>query len=164
KRIATSGSVTIQMAAGIYGPGVGAQPTISTYHADADRITLQGTMQGGQQPPTTGNFQRSGSDAASRANDSAFNIQMLRARYATEIKMALGQFGGLLHSGPGQITYKNLLVTGPNVLTQGQRGLSLVGPTIYSASCSVWGSSDVGIGAATGHIETFNCHVCSCGT
>jgi hypothetical protein len=157
KRISTSGSLRILMATGIYNPG------IVTYHADADRITLEGTMLSGQVPPPTGNyFQRSGSSAAARTNDATFNIQMLRARYGTEVRMT-GSVGlGLQHTGPGQITYKNILVTGPNFLVTGSRGVSVdAGSSATVDGVSVWGIGDSGY-AGSGFLTAIRSHACAC--
>jgi hypothetical protein len=167
KRIATSGFVTIKLAAGIYGPTLGTLggAVLTTYHADADRIVIEGTMQASQTPPLTGHFQRTGPSAAQRANDSAFNIQMLRARYATEIRMPSTPASGIQHLGPGMITYKNLLITGPNFTFEGMRGVSAESSSIYCVQCSIWGSADAGFVAnANGSISAMLCHACSCGT
>jgi hypothetical protein len=172
KRISTSGSLRILMATGIYqGHTDAAQDTpgynvITTYHADGDRITLEGTMLTGQTPPLTGHFQRSGNSAGARANDSAYNIQMLRARYGTEIRLDASQWAnGLEHHGPGRITYKNILVTGPNYTVTGQRGISSKGSGIQCWGVSCWGIGDAGYAAdGNGHLDLYLCHACSCGT
>jgi len=170
KRIGTSGSLVIQMATGIYqGATDPSQDTpgynvITTYHADANRITLQGTMLTGQNPPSTANFQRSGSSASARANDSSFNIQMLRSKYGTEVKLDATQWAtGLEHHGPGRITYKNILVTGPNYLVSGQLGVSLKSSNCLVSGCSMWGIGDSGYGlSGSSHIDSYGSHACSC--
>lgn len=169
KRISTKATLNIQMATGIYGPGAPAghpvsDPTISTYHADADRIWLIGTMKPGQVPPGVGDFIKSGSGAGQIASDAVFNIQMLRARYGTEIRVNNNQGAGLAHRGPGAINYKNLLVTGPNVPSGG--GSSCIaagyGININCWGCTVWGSGDAGFDCASGTMYLSMCHANCC--
>jgi hypothetical protein len=167
KRIATSGSLTIMLGAGIYGPPATSNTSVMvTYHADSDRITVQGAMKAGMTPPTSGHFVRSGYEAAYRANDAVANISMLRGRYATEIKIGSNPGVGIAHTGPGKIRYKNLLVTGPNFAVNGQRGISCgQNSAIFCDGCSVWGSGDVGYGADSGgSLSTTNCHANICAT
>lgn len=165
KRISTSGTVRLLLAAGIYGPAFGllGQAVITTYHADADRITLEGTMLAGQVPPSTGHFQRSGSSSANRAADSAFNILMLRARYGTEIRMPSTAGIGIQHLGPGQIIFKNILVTGPNVTAAGSRGFSADSSAMTCVGCSTWAIGDVGfVTSGGGHLYAIDCHASGC--
>ena len=169
KRISTQAKLTIQLAAGIYGPGAPAgqpvgNPTIQTYHADADRIWLVGTMKPGQVPPGVGDFVKSGSSAGQIASDAAFNIQMLRARYASEIKFTNQQGFGLGHTGPGAVNYKNLLVTGPNVPSSGgSAGIGCAyGCSANCWGCTVWGSGDAGFDVASGTLYLSMCHANCC--
>jgi hypothetical protein len=166
KRIATSGSLIIKLAAGVYGPGTGGAAAILTYHPDSSRITLEGTMQAGQSPPTTGYFNRSGHQAPNRANDAIINLNMLRGRYATEIHIGSAPAVGLAHTGPGTIRYKNLLVIGPNVQVTGQRGFSVdANSSAYLEGCTAWGSGDVGFAASSGgQMTCWNCHANVCGS
>jgi hypothetical protein len=166
KRISTSGSVRLLLAIGVYGPTPGSlqeRTILCTYHADADRITIEGTMNAGQTPPRTANFQRTGSGAPGRAADASWNLNnMLRIRYGTEIRMDTTTWRGISHLGPGRITFKNLLVVGPNVLSSGQRGFSASGSAMRIIECSVWGSGDTGyVADQLGHIITQNCHACA---
>jgi len=166
KRISTSGSLTILLATGVYSglttTGLYGTNVILTYHPEADRITLQGTMKSGQVPPPNGGvFQRSGPDPASIANDSAYNIQMLRARYGTEIRVD-GTSGacGIKHIGPGAINLTNLLVTGPNYTVTGQAGFAAEG-SMTCTGCSAWGLGDVGFGVyMNASFNAYNCHSC----
>jgi hypothetical protein len=121
-------------------------------------------MKPGQSPPTTGYFTRSGYQAANRANDAVANLSMLRGRYASEIQIGNAPGGGIAHTGPGKIHYKNLLVTGPNFLVTGQRGISVSGNSaLYCDGCTVWGSGDVGFEADSGgQLSTLNCHANVC--
>lgn len=155
KRISASGSITIQMAAGTY------NQRFTTYHADADRITIQGTMAAGG-VPVANDFHSGGNSPAQRANDSSFNIQMLRARYLTEIKFTNSPNGyAIIHNGPGMITFKNLLITGANVATPNP-GIVAIGPNTGSAivcdGVTVWGSGEVGFSANAGYLDARNCH------
>jgi hypothetical protein len=171
KRISTSGSLTILMAAGVYSGQTdvdadGTYRVITTYHADAQRITLQGTMQSGQTPPVSGHFQRTGSSGAARANDATYNLQMLRARYATEIQTgANAKATGIEHQGPGQITFKNILFVGTQNQLNAQYGFSAKGSRIFCTGTSAWGAADSGYAASIGGgILTDNAHACACGT
>jgi hypothetical protein len=165
KRIATTGNLRILMAIGVYGPPYLGGAILTTYHPDASQITLEGTMLPGQvPPPNAGVFQRSGSSAAARANDAAYNIGMLRARYGTEIRLDGSTGYGIIATGPGSINIKNILVTGPNYYFQGQAGFGAVGNMSLSG-CSAWGLSDVGFaGYGTSQVACINCHAYACGT
>ena len=163
KRIALTGSLSIVLAIGTYTglESTGAQ-VLTTYHPDSDRIFLMGTMKAGQQPPpNAGVFQRSGSDAASRANDSSYNIQMLRSRYGTEFQMGSSPANGIVHVGPGAINISNILVTGPNTPVT-QAGFAAI-TSMTLNGCSVWGSGDIGFGGYnTSTLSCTNCHASSC--
>jgi hypothetical protein len=164
KRISTSGSVNIILAAAVFSAPTGTGATITTYHPDADRIALIGTLKPGKSPPVTGNFQRTGNSGPARANDSAANLGMLRTIYGTEVQIPPSGGLGIAHTGPGSIIYENILVTGPNALTLGQRGITTLGnAAIRVVQCCVWGSGDIGIGCdGGGYIYSQDSHVCSC--
>jgi hypothetical protein len=172
KRISLSGSLRILMAAGVYTGKTdidanGAYRVITTYHADAQKITLEGTMQSGQTPPLSGHFQRSGPSSAARANDATYNLQMLRARYATEIRPGGADplATGIEHQGPGKITFKNILFVGTQSLLNAQYGFSAPGSQIYCWGTSVWGAADSGYYTSLGGgILTDNAHACACGS
>ena len=164
KRISTSGSLTIQVAAGVYKPPYDAYNNIvTTFHPDADRITLAGTMVAGQvPPPNAGVFSRSGSGAAARANDAAANLSMLRSRYATEFQLDSTAAGGIGSIGGGQINIQNILVTGPNFLVTGQVGFSARANMVVSG-CSAWGLGDIGFAVyGPAHMGSFNSHASAC--
>lgn len=165
KRISTSGYLTIKLGTGVYGPSTTGGAAILTYHPDADRITIEGNMKAGQSPPTIGYFNRSGYQAANRANDAQINLNMLKGRYDTEIRIGSTPGIGIAHTGPGRITYKNLFVTGPNFLVTGQRGISCSGSALSCIGCTVWGSGDVGWGAdSSSSLWCQNCHANICGS
>ena len=164
KRISTSGMVSIILAAGLYKPPYDSNNSIiTTYHPDAQRIMLQGTMNAGQvAPPNAGVFQRSGSSAAARANDAAYNLQMLRARYATEFQLDSTAAAAISSIGPGQIQVSNILVTGPNFAVTGQVGFAARGGSMACYGCSSWGPGDVGFAAyGPAHMYCGNCHSCA---
>lgn len=154
KRISAAGSVLIQLAAGNY------TAPIVTYHADADRITLQGTMNGAV--PVSANFHQSGSDAGSRAQDSSLNIQMCRARYKSEVKFTNAQPFAMQHNGPGLITYKNILVTGSNTPVSGTQDCDAILVANFSSlqciGVTVWGSGEIAFAANAGYMTCDNCH------
>jgi len=164
KRISTTGTVRILMAAGTYGPAFGAfgNAVITAFHPDSDRITVEGTMVAGQSPPTTANFQRSGSSSSARAADSAFNISMLRAKYATEVQIGSVAGAAMQHVGPGKITFKNILVTGPNTTVSGQRGFSADASALFCVGCTAWGIGDTGYAVTSGRIDTQDSHASGC--
>jgi hypothetical protein len=164
KRISTSGSLTILLATGIYQgtvTGFYGATVLQTYHADADRITVEGTMKAGQVPPDSfASFQHTGNDAASRANDSGYNITMLRARYGTEFRVS-GVTNGIMHFGPGRINFKNILVTGSNAAIAGQACFAARG-SMKCEGCSVWGAGDVAYAAyGPAQLWSQNSHVCA---
>ena len=118
--------------------------------------------------PTFNDFNKTGSSPAARAQDSANNIAMLRTRYGTEIRFTNAQYGGaVLHVGPGQIEFRNLLVTGSNV--HGGAAAGYIGGIVSSegamriVGCSVWGSGGSGINVNSTHALLTNCFACSCG-
>lgn len=84
-------------------------------HANADRITIRGTMKIAGNL-SGGMFAQTGNSAGARAADSANNIAMLRNRYGTEVQVpAAGAFtGGVENVGPGNPTVQDILITGPN--------------------------------------------------
>jgi hypothetical protein len=116
KTIAAAAMVTIQIQGGSPGAPYVIKP-FTINHANADRITIKGTMLAA--PPSWTNFAQTGASPAARAADSANNIVMLRSRYGTEIKISNGspengEFDGIYNVGPGRPTLQDLLVTGPN--------------------------------------------------
>jgi hypothetical protein len=158
KRIMTSGYVTITLATGVYSP-------FNSYHADADRIKIQGTMLAAA--PVQGNFFRSGSSDANRASDSANNLVMLRARYGTEIRFDNSVGFCVRHTGPGAIVYSGLLFTGANVPCAAEPNfVNAIGPARGSAmicsDVSVWGSGGFGFTCQGGVLTLSNCYACSC--
>jgi hypothetical protein len=112
KTIAQNARVTVLIGISVIAPF-----TIS--HANADRITIRGTLKipGNLTGP---NFAQSGNSAAARAQDSANNIAMLRNRFGTEVQVVpTGPSGssfsaGIENVGPGNPTVQDILVTGPN--------------------------------------------------
>jgi len=168
KRISTSGFVSIQLAPVTFGPAPGAfaYSILATYHADADRIAVVGTLKAGQSPPTTANFQRSGNSPAARANDAAANLGMLQRIYGTQIQLPGTPMVAVRHVGPGNITFTNILIVGPNIVAYGQAGFAVGASNCSLAYCCVWGSSDVGFEctAGGGSMTAINCHACACGS
>jgi hypothetical protein len=162
KQIQSGGSVTVQLATGIYQP-------FATYHNNADRISVVGTML--TSIPNGSNFYATGSSAAARAQDSANNIAMLRTRYGTEIRFdnTLLGVGAVQHRGPGGINFVNLLITGQNVAGANAITMSLIagigcgaGSSCNVTGCSVWGSGGNGIFASGGTVGVYNSFACGC--
>lgn len=102
KAIGKTGSVTLKFAAQVF-------PPFTISHPDGDRLIIQGTMLAAA--PTRANFAITGNTAAARAADANNNINMLRTRYGTEIRMAAGG-AGVQNVGPGYVSFKDLLVSG----------------------------------------------------
>lgn len=154
KRIPPNITLTVQMGAGIFAP-------ILSYHTDADRIIINGTMAAAA--PNFANFFHTGSSAGARATDSANNIAMLRTRFSTEIQFAntAGAYG-IQHTGPGKPVYQNILITGANVfagsLYNGMGGV-IAGKNcqIDCINVCVWGSGSFGFVNVGGTIGTNNC-------
>jgi hypothetical protein len=158
KRISQSAQLTIQLAAGVY--NFGGTP-FRTYHADATQIWLVGTMQS-PGVPGPGNFQSNGNSAAQRAADSAQNIVMLRARYKTELRFDNTNGWCILHTGPGRINFKNLLITGANVPVSSSQAIDLisadVGSSIYCEGVTCWGSGENAFAPNGSVMWCHNCH------
>lgn len=156
KRIQPAVTITIKLATGIYTP-------FTTYHSDAQRIVVEGTMLAAN--PTVASFARTGASGAARANDAANNIVMLRSRYGTEVRITLAtqNQGGVAvsHYGPGSITFKNLLITGPNTTGNGF-GALIAGPNFTITGCSFWGSSWSSVYTiASSNVNMVNSFVCA---
>ena len=165
KKISNIGAVSIQLAIGVYQPPYDSNHAIiTTYHPNADRIWLVGTMKAGQVPPDdAGAFQRTGASAAARANDAAYNIQMLRSRYGTEFRLD-GTVGSraILAIGPGQINLQNILITGSNYAVIAEVGFSSNPGWMTIVGCSTWGLGDVGYAVyGGGYVYCVKCHACA---
>jgi hypothetical protein len=172
KTIAATALVTIQLAAGIFGP-------FAINHANADRILVKGTML--STPPSYTDFAQTGNSAPARAADSATNINMLRARYGTEIRFSsaanFGNFApeyavGITNLGPSCPTFQDLLVTGSNTYgalpapsyseaaVQAREGRRLA-----CRNVATWGCNAFGFSAHGGVIEVLansSCYACGC--
>jgi hypothetical protein len=166
KRISTTGTVTITLAAGIYSSATANSVIMASYHADATRITVVGTMQTGQSPPNPVDFQKTGTSSAALTNDAQANLTMLRGRYATEVQLGTSVQVGFAHTGPGVINLQNILVTGPKTLVAGQRGFSVSGGYLMRCvHCSAWGIGDMGYACDSGgNIQAEECHASACVT
>jgi hypothetical protein len=108
KTIAQNARVTVLI-------GISTIAPFKINHANADRITIRGTMKiaGNLTGPM---FAQTGNSAGARAADSANNIAMLRTRFGTEVQVpAAGVFtAGVENVGPGNPTVQDILITGPN--------------------------------------------------
>ena len=132
KRIAPGAYVTLQMAPGDdYGP-------IEIYHIDASRIVIRGTMNASMTHPTINDFKARGYSVAQQNTDAGENLNMLRLRYGTVIRVNASE-AGIRNVGPGQPTIQNILIQG-NHTTDGSIGVSV--QENYSIECNgvaVWG-------------------------
>jgi len=157
KRITPTAVVTIKLASGVYTPFI-------TYHLNADRIVVEGTMLAAL--PVTTDFARTGNSSGARASDSANNIAMLRSRYGTEIQFnnaAVPIAGEMIigHVGPGRITIKNVLVTGQNVYASAGAFFGAIGPAhgcnMLCDGVAVWGSGWNAFAVSQGNLDCIRC-------
>jgi hypothetical protein len=160
KRIMANATVTVTLLSGVYS-------SFYTYHADASRIQIIGTMLAAV--PSFADFAKTGNSAAARAADSANNLAMLRSRYGTEIRYPIDFLGNCVsHVGPGQPLFANLLITGANVsgAASGRQNASAAFSTSYAAyllNVCVWGCQAQGIGVSSGgQLGLTNCFACGC--
>jgi len=101
KRIGTSGYVTFKLATGTF-------QAISVGHPDGDRITVRGTMIAAN--PLWSDFAATGNSSTQRAQDATYNLNMLRAKFGTEIQSGTGgTIFGVQNTGSGQLTFQDLL-------------------------------------------------------
>ena len=164
KQIQSDVTVTVKLAIANFTPFV-------TYHNNADRIIVEGTMR--TTVPTFTDFYKTGSTPAQRAADSANNIAMLRTRYGTEVQFTNTVLSpprmAVWHQGGGKITFKDLLVTGANVYAG--NAFSLIGgigcpngAAVYSIGCTVWGSGSYGFWTSGGNHMAEKCFATGCWT
>jgi hypothetical protein len=151
KTIGANGFVTLLLTTGVV------QGPINISHPSGDRLCIRGTMIG--PPPVTGDFARTGPSPQQRAQDAIFNINMLRTRYGTEIRIPASG-SGLVNSGPGTVQFVDLLVTGDQLPFTGvgwdQNGLTIpAGLAGYANNVTVWGSQ-VGFNSA-GALNAYRC-------
>jgi hypothetical protein len=138
KTIGANGFVTLLLSAGIV------QGPITISHPSGDRIRVRGTMIG--PAPARADFSRSGNTPQLRAQDAIFNINMLRTRYGTEIRIPPSG-AGISNTGPGMVQFADLLITGdqlpfpPGAVSWQQNGFSLAaGFNAQLSNVTVWGS------------------------
>lgn len=166
KTIGANGYVDLVMSVGLFdGP-------ININHPSADRIRLRGTMIGAA--PIWNEFSAVNSSEQQRAQDAIWNINLLRTRYGTEIRLRDDRDGsqgggyGLQNSGPGAVTFADLLITGQQFAPIGpfwwQIGVNT--PPGCRTNCynvSVWGAqvawNQVGAVTATSCFAIASTHV-----
>src|SRR5262245_38391313 len=106
KLVGPAGKITVVLAAGVY-------PSFKIYHSQLEKFVIKGTMIG--PAPTLANFAMSGASAGARASDAAFNVNMLRARYGTEIRESTtapaGTPAGIIIES-GNPVIQDVLITG----------------------------------------------------
>lgn len=157
KTIAQSAMVTILIQGGAAGSPYIVNP-FTINHANADRITIKGTMLAAA--PTAVNFAQTGNSAGARAADSANNIAMLRSRYGTEIRCAAGQTG-IVNTGPNEPIIKDLIVTGPNYNGSQAMGIGAgLSRNIRCDNVSCWGLDNGWYGG--GFFICNACFACGC--
>lgn len=154
KLIGPTVSVKIKLAIGVYDP-------FTIEHPSSGRLRIEGTMKPGMTGPTLGNFQMSGNDAGSRANDAAANIAMLRARYGTEVRAPSGFQGTCIGVAAGVApVIADILCTATNYYQTNCNGIGYNKCTLTNCSVTFCYS---GIYAnAAGNITATNCWACGC--
>jgi hypothetical protein len=161
KRIPPNITVTIKLA-GAAAPNPKIFTPFTTYHTNADRIVVEGTMNGAL--PTKNDFYKTGNPS-----DTSNNLAMLRGRYGTEIQFTnaasiLTGGSGLVainHTGPGKITIKNILITGANSYGGISGTLGAIGPEhgcgMICDGVSVWGGGYNAFAVAQGTLDCSKC-------
>lgn len=148
KIIGANGRVTFRLIQGIFnGP-------LTVNHPSGDRIIVRGTMI--QANPLPSDFQVNGFTEQQRNADAVFNINMLRGKYGTEVRIPNSVPGnpyanandfGLINTGPGMVIFADLLVVG-NQLPAAGGNLNQYGayiPAMLAArfeNVTVWGSQN----------------------
>jgi hypothetical protein len=153
KLIAPGKKVTIQLASGKYVP-------ITVNHPSANGICIKGTMLGN--PPTLGNFSVGGSSAASRASDGAFNLNVLRSRFGTEIQIPPS--GGIgIHVGYGAApTIQDLLITTGNSSATNNQTYGIYNNSVVCSNVAVWGCHGGFVADPDGNFVLFGCFAITC--
>jgi hypothetical protein len=139
KTIGASGHVYLNMTVGVF------DANINVSHPSGDRITIAGTMIG--PAPVWSDFAATGNSSQHMAQDAIYNINMLRTRYGTEIRTQNDQVNGygtgLRNTGPGMVTFMDLLITGqqtPVGLSAWVFGVNCAaGYQMRCQNVSVWG-------------------------
>jgi hypothetical protein len=156
KIIGARGHVTLLMAPGAYDGG------IEISHPNADRLVIRGTMIAAH--PTWGEFAANGSSSQQRAQDAFYNINMLRGRYGTEIRLrqeASNFNTGIRNVGPGKPVFQDLLFVGtqtpmPSTWLFWEQGIHVpTGCSCWCYDCTVWGAQ-VGW-AVNGSVDCYRC-------
>jgi hypothetical protein len=158
KTIGANGFVTLQLVQGVF------QGPIALSHPSGDRLAVRGTMIGAA--PVWGDFARTGNSPQQRAQDAIFNINMLRTRYGTEVRIPpVGN--GLINAGPGLVQFHNLLVTGdqlpmpPGQTSWDQNGVALTGGfSEFLNNVTVWGAQ-AGFVNNAGGMHLVSCFACA---
>jgi hypothetical protein len=118
-RIGTSGSVTLNLAAGKFTNTT----TQFLSHPDGQRITVNGSALIGGGFPAAGSFTITGSSSGARTSDTAANLALLRTRFATELAFTgasglsfgiVGAVNNILATGDGSFVDGILFVATPN--------------------------------------------------
>ena len=152
RRIAVSGSVTLQIQAGQH---------VSTTkqrlsHPDGERVFINGGRSAAIPPYTS--FARNGNSAGQRATDAAANLAMLRGIYTRELRFT-GTSGIVISGQWGGIT--DVLITGDR--TVNENGLSISGRTMSVTGVAVHGFGNYGITVnQSGFAQLENCAVVYC--
>ncbi|MCJ2141863.1 hypothetical protein [Methylobacterium sp. E-066] len=166
RRIAATGSLTFQLAAGVNTARYIYNQSISFFHPDGARIVIQG------QPitaalPAGSSLQVNGSSAANRLADTTQNLATLRNVFATEIfftggasikgQGAIGGIAGLLITSDGTgadgIAWQSgtLPLTNVGVFGAGGCGVQVNNATLLlSGTCYGIGNTQAGFQAAAG--------------
>jgi hypothetical protein len=121
--------------------------------------------------PVNNDFAQNGNTAQARQQDAVYNINMLRGKYGTGVQVPwlapTTQQIGLYNSGPGTLTFQDILVTGtqpqvhydPSYYQMGAE--AAYGESIRLANVAMWGL-EAGIHTWTGGtIQTDGLYICA---
>jgi hypothetical protein len=153
KTIGAAGHVTLKMVQGKYAG-------FAVSHPSGDRLTIAGTMIG--TAPVNADFAANGNSFNTIAQDAIYNVNMLRSKYGTEIQIPwiypTGTYG-IENTGPGVVSFQDLLVTGTRPWPCPFPGYHQVGVfstgSLALENVSVWGC-ELGVyvyGGADGYVD-----------
>jgi hypothetical protein len=161
KIIGARGHVTLLLTAGVFDGG------IEISHPNADRLVIRGTMLAAH--PVFGEFAANGSSSGQRAQDAFYNINMLRGRFGTEIRLRQEntRFNtGIRNVGAGKPVFQDLLFVGtqtpmPPTWLFWETGVHCpTGIGCWCYDCVVWGAQ-VGW-AVNGSVDCVRCFAVNC--
>lgn len=173
RRIAASGTVTFQLAAGVNANKVVYTTDIFFQHPDGQRVTVKGQPLGGLLPDPSV-LTCTGNSPSARASDTTVNLALLRNVYATEIAFQ----GGHTFRGRGALgSLQDLLITSDGIggvdtfywvtgsvgftrcsaVGSASRGFAFTGVSAaITGNCYAFGHSGTGFSVEDGSVISLN--------